>query len=222
MSGAGPANGPRSAEVARKIDLLLAEELKTAGQTPAPACSDDDFLRRVTLDLAGAAPSPAEASLFGLDSTADKRSQLVERLLSSEDYAENWARYWRDVIFMRATEMRARLGQASFEAWMADQLHANRGWDAIATELISIVSYQSFRRWVREAEEAHTAKKAAMPKRKPGRPRTPDDIRELVLKLARENSWGYTRILGELRKLGIKSISRQTLKVILKENTGVL
>lgn len=84
-------------------------------------------------------------------------------------------------------------------------------------ELISIVTYQSFQRWVREAEAAHTAKKAT-PKRKPGRPRTPDDIRELVLKLARENSWGYTRILGELRKLGIKSISRQTVKVILNEN----
>jgi putative transposase len=81
-------------------------------------------------------------------------------------------------------------------------------------ELISIVSY----RWVRETEEAQTAKKAATPKRKPGRPRTPADIRELVLKLARENCWGYTRILGELRKLGIKSISRQTVKVILKEN----
>ena len=57
-------------------------------------------------------------------------------------------------------------------------------------ELISIVSYQTFRRWVREAEEAHTAKKAAAPKRKPGRPQTPNNIRELVLKLARENSWG--------------------------------
>lgn len=83
-------------------------------------------------------------------------------------------------------------------------------------ELMSIVSYQSFRRWVREAEESHSGKKVS-PKRKPGRPRTPDEVRELVLKLARENSWGYTRILGELRKLGI-TISRQTVKVILKEN----
>ena len=52
----------------------------------------------------------------------------------------------------------------------------------------------------------------------PVRPRTSDDIRELVIKLARENSWGYTRILGELCKLGIKRIYRQTVKVILKEN----
>jgi putative transposase len=84
-------------------------------------------------------------------------------------------------------------------------------------ELISIVTYQPFLRWVREAEAAHTAKKAT-PKRKPGRPRMQDDIGELVLRLARVNSWGYTRILGELQKLGIRSISRQTVKVILKGN----
>ena len=45
-------------------------------------------------------------------------------------------------------------------------------------------------------------------KGKGGRPRTGDEIRELVLKLARENDWGYTRILGELKKLGITSICR--------------
>ncbi len=38
------------------------------------------------------------------------------------------------------------------------------------------------------------------------------------MKLAQENSWGYTRILGELRKLGIRKISRQTVKNILKEH----
>lgn len=82
-------------------------------------------------------------------------------------------------------------------------------------DLISIVSYQTFVRWVREKEAAHTAKQVA---RKPGRPRTLDEIRELVLKLARENDWGYTRILGELRKLGISRISRQTVKMILNEH----
>jgi len=54
-------------------------------------------------------------------------------------------------------------------------------------ELISIVTYQSFLRWVCEAEAAHAAK-TATPKRKPGRPRTPDEIREFVLRLAKENS----------------------------------
>ena len=84
-------------------------------------------------------------------------------------------------------------------------------------DLISIVSYQTFVRWIREKEVSHAEKRSASA-RKPGRPRTPDDVRELVLKLARENNWGYTRILGELRKLGIKSVSRQTVKMILKEH----
>jgi putative transposase len=47
---------------------------------------------------------------------------------------------------------------------------------------------------------------------------TLDDTRNLVLKLARENDWGYTRILGELKKLGITKIRRTTVINILKEN----
>jgi hypothetical protein len=54
---------------------------------------------------------------------------------------------------------------------------------------ISIVSYRSIRRCVRETETAHAAKKAK-PKCKPARPRTPDEIREVLLRLAKENSWG--------------------------------
>jgi len=95
-------------------------------------------------------------------------------------------------------------------------LRAGRRLGLQLKELMSFVTYQTFQRWVREVEAAHTAKRSTS-KRKPGRPRTPDDIRDLVVRLARENSWGYTRILGELRKLGIK-MSRQTVKVILKEN----
>ena len=49
-----------------------------------------------------------------------------------------------------------------------------------------------------------------------GRRPTSDEIRELILKLARENGWGYTRILGELRKLGVGKICRSTVVNILK------
>ena len=53
---------------------------------------------------------------------------------------------------------------------------------------------------------------------KTGRPRIAVDIRELVIRLARETGWGYSRILGELRKLRVGRISRQTVKNILIEN----
>ena len=82
-------------------------------------------------------------------------------------------------------------------------------------ELISIVTYGSFLRWARQTQPVPAAKKGST--RKPGRPRTSDDIRELILKLARENEWGYTRIRAQLCRLGIK-VSRQTVKNILVEN----
>jgi putative transposase len=82
--------------------------------------------------------------------------------------------------------------------------------------LISIVTYGSFLRWVRNLVPVDGAKNGSG--RKPGRPRTPQEIRELILQLARENDWGYTRILGTLRRLGIMKITRQTVKNILVEN----
>jgi putative transposase len=79
-------------------------------------------------------------------------------------------------------------------------------------ELISIVSPRTFYRWVQESRK--TKSKPA----KSGRPGIETDIRELVLRMARDNGWGSTRILGELRKLGITRISRTTVVNILREN----
>jgi putative transposase len=81
-------------------------------------------------------------------------------------------------------------------------------------ELITIVSPRTFARWLSGAAKAPQAARPAQP----GRPRTPEDVRELVLRLARENAWGYTRIVGELKKLGVRKVSRSTVIKILKEN----
>jgi putative transposase len=79
--------------------------------------------------------------------------------------------------------------------------------------IVTIVSPGTFLRWIRE--ERAESKTKSVPQR--GRRRKPEQIRRLIIKLAKETGWGYTRILGELKKLGIHSITRSTVKNILKE-----
>ena len=78
-------------------------------------------------------------------------------------------------------------------------------------ELLTIVKPSTFYRWCRDGTGK---KKAKNPK---GGQRKPKEIRELVIEIARTTGFGYTRILGELRKLGVNKISRQTVRNILKE-----
>jgi putative transposase len=78
-------------------------------------------------------------------------------------------------------------------------------------DLITIVSLRTFLRWLHDDNPAR--KKST---RQPGRPKTKAAIRDLILKLACENAWGYTRILGELRKLGVGKVSRSTVVNLLK------
>lgn len=78
-------------------------------------------------------------------------------------------------------------------------------------ELITIVKPSTFYRWCRDGV---ANKKVKNPK---GGQRKPKELRELVLQIAKSTNFGLTRIVGELRKLGIKKISRSTVRNILKE-----
>ncbi len=82
-------------------------------------------------------------------------------------------------------------------------------------DLITIVTPRAFCRWVAATRGDKTTAKPSG--RKPGRPRTAEDIRKLILQLASENGWGYARVLGELKKLGIFSVSKTTVANILRE-----
>ena len=78
-------------------------------------------------------------------------------------------------------------------------------------ELITLVAPSTFYRWCREED---SGKKKPNPK---GGQRKSREIREFVIEIAKTTGFGYTRIIGELRKVGIKGISRQTVRNILKE-----
>jgi putative transposase len=79
-------------------------------------------------------------------------------------------------------------------------------------ELMTVVSPSTFYRWVRDEKNGKPK-----PKNPKGGQRKPRDIRKLVVEIAKLSGFGYTRIVGEMRKLGIKKISRQTVRNILKE-----
>ena len=76
---------------------------------------------------------------------------------------------------------------------------------------ITIVSYSTYLGWLRTKRGGHEPKKM-------GRPRTAASIRELIARIGRETGWGYTRVMGELKKLGLKPPSRNTVKRIMKEH----
>lgn len=126
-----------SASVASEVDRLIEAELAASNIKAAGLISDEDFLRRVSFDIAGTPPTAKEVTLFGLDPDPNKRSQMVNRLLATDEYATNWARYWRDVFFLRATNERALLMVGSFEDWMTKQLADNVGWNGITKAMLT-------------------------------------------------------------------------------------
>jgi hypothetical protein len=137
---AGPALAadlPPASALSAEIDRLIDAEIIASGGKPAPRTSDNDFLRRVTLDLADRLPSPADTTLFELNPDSRKRSLLITELLGSPDFSAAQSRYWRDVIFSRATDTRSRLMVSSFQSWMTEQFEQRRGWDEIVESLLT-------------------------------------------------------------------------------------
>jgi hypothetical protein len=80
------------------VDAFLLAGLRKAGLAPAPEASRAELIRRVTFDLLGLPPTPAEVEAFVNDRSPDAWDKVVERLLASPHYGEQWGRHWLDVV----------------------------------------------------------------------------------------------------------------------------
>lgn len=122
----------------QRIDELIEAGLTDPKAPPARLTTDEEFVRRVYFDLAGRAPTPEEFRAFVGSKAKGKRSELIDRLLDSPEYAANWARYWRDVFRSHATVEQPRLLDfPAMEKWLAAKLAANTPWDEVARGLIA-------------------------------------------------------------------------------------
>ncbi len=90
--------------VRNPLDTFVLARLEKAGLRPNPPADKLTLLRRVTFDLTGLMPTPAERNAFLADDSPDAYERLVDGLLRSPHFGERWAQHWLDVVRYAETE----------------------------------------------------------------------------------------------------------------------
>jgi hypothetical protein len=80
------------------IDRFLVARLASEGLVFAPEADRRTLIRRVSFDLTGLPPEPAEVEAFVDDESPEAYAHVVDRLLASPAYGERWAQHWLDVV----------------------------------------------------------------------------------------------------------------------------
>lgn len=119
-----------------ELDSMM--EKYVGGVADAKLVGDEDYLRRLTLDLIGRQPTAAEIEAFIADTTSDKRAQAVEKLLAMPEFGQNWANYYSDVISYRTPQPELTfLNYTTFKTWLAGEFNANAAWDDITYRILT-------------------------------------------------------------------------------------
>ena len=125
-----------AAALARVIDSEIARKLAAAKLTASAPCSDEEFLRRVYLDITGVIPSAESAKAFLDDTSADKRSKLIDELLNDPHFGRRMADIWTAKLFPKDSNNRFVLKEPLYK-WFEDQFNKNPGWDKLVSSLVT-------------------------------------------------------------------------------------
>jgi hypothetical protein len=118
------------------IDRFVLAKLEAAGLAPSPPADRRTFIRRVTYDLTGLPPTPEEVDAFVADSAPDARAKLIDRLLASPRYGEQWGRHWLDVAryadtkgYVYAREERFWVHASAYRDWVVQAFNRDLPYD---------------------------------------------------------------------------------------------
>jgi WD40 repeat protein/mono/diheme cytochrome c family protein len=125
-------------ETWNKIDELVAAKWQRMKIEPSGLCSDEDFLRRIHLDLTGLPPKPEEVAAFIADKrdTRTKRGEVVDKLIGNPDFVEHWANKWADMLQVNSKTLGSE-GAISLRAWIKQQVTDNTPYDRFAYRIVT-------------------------------------------------------------------------------------
>jgi hypothetical protein len=121
---------------AAQLDQHIESKLSEVDQRPNEFVSDEVFLRRVYLDLAGRIPTLAEAQSFLNSQAPDKRVELIDRLLESPDYVSHTYNFWADTLRLKERPQPNILLEP-FLAYVKDSIRTNKPYDQWVYEMLT-------------------------------------------------------------------------------------
>lgn len=125
-------------QLARHIDQLILARLNQEKVEPSALSSDEEFLRRVYLDITGKIPTTEQALAFLDSKESNKRVKLIDELLASKDYGRHMADIWQALLLPRTSDnLRIRQYFPNLTQWLETKFNENVGWDAIASEILT-------------------------------------------------------------------------------------
>ncbi len=127
--------------VINEIDRFILRRLEAEGIAPSPEADRATLIRRLSLDLLGLPPSPAEVTEFVEDRRPDAYEHLVERLLASPHYGERWGRHWLDAARYADSDGyekdSGRPHAWRYRHWVIDALNRDLPFDRFAVEQLA-------------------------------------------------------------------------------------
>ena len=132
----GPIGPKDAALVAKMIDEQIAKKLAEGKVSPSPICSDEEFLRRIYLDLTGVIPTSDKARAFLDNRDADKRAKLIDELLESPNFGRHLADIWQAKLLPRDSGNRFVLREP-FVKWLETEFNKNEPWNQFVTNLVA-------------------------------------------------------------------------------------
>ena len=131
---------PRSGPVHNPVDAFVLARLGRERLEPAPPASRETLIRRLSLDLLGIPPTPAEIDRFLGDPDDGGWERLVDRLLASPRYGERWAVPWLDAARFSDSNGYQRDGRRetwAFRDWVIEALNADMPFDRFTIEQLA-------------------------------------------------------------------------------------
>jgi len=119
------------------IDELVGAKLLKLRILPSELCSDEEFIRRVTIDITGTLPTEEEYAAYMADTAADKRAKVIDRLLARKEFSEIWAMKWSEWLMVKSSPDVSYKSMFLYSNWLTDKIASNVPLDQMVRELLS-------------------------------------------------------------------------------------